>query len=100
MCIRDRYQRRVHGIMVAPIKLSKHMLDVEKEFTTEIQKINILNSAINSLTYSQKKTEQCISSLADIPDTTHIYKPVGRMFVLTKKEELKGELENLSLIHI
>ncbi len=56
------------------------MLETEKQLTTELQKMNILGSAISSMEDSKTKTEKAAGELEKIPETTKIYKPVGRMF--------------------
>ena len=57
------------------------MLETEKQLTTELQKMNILGSAINSMQDSQAKTEKAASEIEKYSETTKIYKPVGRMYV-------------------
>ena len=56
------------------------MLEVEKLLTTEMQKMNILGSAINSMQDSLVRTEKAIVALDKIEEDKRIYKPVGRMY--------------------
>ena len=55
------------------------MLELEKSLTTELQKMNILSSAINSMKDTQVKTDKAAAELDKVPETTKIYKPIGRM---------------------
>ena len=55
------------------------MLELEKELTTELQKISILNSAISNLEQTQQRAEKSVTALAEMPETTKMYKPIGRV---------------------
>lgn len=77
------------------------MLEIERDLTTDLQKISILNSAISSLEMAQKQTEEALTAINKLPDTTKIYKPIGRMyarnesrrrFMMKGKEELKTDM--------
>lgn len=55
------------------------MLEQEKLLTTELQKMNILNSAINSLQQAQKRAEDAFKMIDSFSETAKIYRPLGRM---------------------
>ena len=55
------------------------MLELEKELTTELQKIGILNNAINNLQNTEKRTVMAVKAISEMPETAKMFKPVGRM---------------------
>ncbi len=67
------------------------MLDIEKQLTTELQKMNIVSSAVESMQDSVARSEKTVIAMDKMADTARIFKPVGRMFVLTSKADIKAE---------
>lgn len=61
------------------IEIFLQMLETEKQLTTELQKMNILGSAIANMKDGKTKTENAGKEIEKIPETTKIYRPVGRM---------------------
>ena len=57
----------------------QQMLELEKELTTELQKIGILNNAINNLQNTEKRTVMAVKAISEMPETAKMFKPVGRM---------------------
>ena len=55
------------------------MLNIEKLLTTEIHKMNILDSSIKNLKSTQDNMIKASEEITKVDEKVRIYKPVGKM---------------------
>lgn len=76
------------------LELKRAFMELQAKMAESTKKMQIIDSQISGLTSSQRILDVTQRQVAALPADTKTYETVGRMFVLTDLEEVKGNLSN------